>query len=109
MKKITVLLLFSCILFTACTSSNENDGYLEEVNFAGIVEEVNENTILVRVNEDEEEIRSSDLISVSLDVEIEDSMADINIGDEVRVYYDGVVAESYPAQVNNVYAIELVD
>ncbi|NMA23990.1 MAG: hypothetical protein GX938_10855 [Spirochaetales bacterium] len=30
-----------------------------------------------------------------------------HIGDEVSVYYDGVIAESYPAQINEVYAIFL--
>lgn len=83
------------------------DSIINEANFTGLVEEVSESSILVRVNEDEEEIRSSDIISVSLDVEIEESTRDFNLGDEVRVYYDGMIAESYPAQVNNVYAIIL--
>lgn len=107
MKRITMLLLLTLILLTACARTMDN--IADQPNFAGIVEEVKSNSILVRVNEDEEEMRSSDLISVSLDVEIEDSRRDFNIGDEVRVYYDGMIAESYPAQANNVYAIELVD
>ena len=36
-------------------------------------------------------------------------MVDFNIGDEVIVYYDGNIAESYPLQINTVYAISLKD
>ncbi|NLY44860.1 MAG: DUF3221 domain-containing protein [Tissierella sp.] len=84
------------------------DNVINEPNFAGIVTEVNEQSILVKVNEDEDEISSSDLMIVSLDFELGDSMTDFNIGDEVRVYYDGMIAESYPAQINKVYAIILI-
>ena len=34
-------------------------------------------------------------------------MTDFTVGDRVIVYYDGEIAESYPAQVNTVYAIVL--
>lgn len=82
---------------------------IDKPNFRGIVDEVHEQSIIVSVNEDENEIKSSDLMSVSLNVELKDSMTDFEIGDEVRVYYDGVIAESYPAQISRVYAIILVE
>ena len=44
---------------------------------------------------------------VSLNVENKDSMTSFNIGDEIVVYYDGNIAESYPMQINTVYAITL--
>ena len=44
---------------------------------------------------------------VSLDVENKDSMTSFRIGDEVVVYFDGSVAESYPMQIDHVYAITL--
>ena len=44
---------------------------------------------------------------VSLNVENKDSVTKFNVGDEVVVYYDGNVAESYPMQINTVYAITL--
>lgn len=40
---------------------------------------------------------------------VKDDMVDFNIGDEVIVYYDGNIAESYPLQINTVYAISLKD
>ncbi|WP_349947956.1 M56 family metallopeptidase [Lacrimispora sp. BS-2] len=79
----------------------------KEPHFAGTVTEVYDNTILVIVDEGEEVRRSSDLMSVSLDVKLKDSMTHFNVGDKVIVYYNGVIAESYPAQVNTVYAIVL--
>ena len=44
---------------------------------------------------------------VSLKVENKDSMTHFSIGDEVVVYFDGNIAESYPMQINTVYAITL--
>lgn len=79
----------------------------KEPHFAGTVTEVYDNAILVSVNEGEDARRSSDLISVSLNVKLKDSMIDFTVGDRVVVYYNGEIAESYPAQVNTVYAIVL--
>jgi beta-lactamase regulating signal transducer with metallopeptidase domain len=79
----------------------------KEPHFAGTVTEVYDNTILVSVNEGEDARKSSNLISVSLNVKLKDSMTDFAVGDKVIVYYNGEIAESYPAQVNTVYAIVL--
>ena len=83
-----------------------NDIY-SEPNFSGVVDKVYDNSILVSVNSEEEIFKTSDTISVSLNVKLKDSMTHFNIGDEVSIYYDGTVAESYPAQINTVYAIIL--
>lgn len=78
-----------------------------EPHFGGVVSEVYEHSILVSINEEEGAYKNSDIISVSLDVKLKDSMTHFNIGDEVSVYYNGEMLESYPAQVNTVYAIIL--
>lgn len=70
-----------------------------EPSITGIVNDTNENSILIK-NEDGE-------YRVSLNVENKDSMTHFSIGDEVVVYYDGMIAESYPMQINKVYAITL--
>jgi hypothetical protein len=44
---------------------------------------------------------------VSLDVQNGDSMTHFSVGDEVVVYFDGNIAESYPMQISTVYAITL--
>lgn len=79
----------------------------KEPHFAGTVTEVYDNIILVIVDEGEEVRRSSDLMSVSLNVKLKDSITHFNVGDRVIVYYNGEIAESYPAQINTVYAIVL--
>ena len=110
-KLIIVIIAIGILLFIFFMSNRpmNMNTVLNEANFMGRVEEVRDQSIIVRVNEDEEEMRSSDLINVSLDVEIKDSLSDYTVGHIVQVYYDGNIAESYPAQVNNVYAIVIVD
>lgn len=85
-----------------------NDIY-SEPNFSGVVDKVYDNSILVLVNSEEEIFKTSNAISVSLNVKLKDSMTQFSIGDEVSIYYDGTVAESYPAQINTVYAIILTE
>ncbi len=86
-----------------------NNVLTHKPEFSGTVIEINDDTsILVKVNENEPIIKSSDKILVSLDVKMSDisvSGRSFNVGDEVRIYYDGSIAESYPAQINEVYTI----
>ncbi len=75
----------------------------------GVVTEVYQASILLSVNEGEEALKSSDLIYVSLNAESSDSVTQLYAGDEIAVYYNGEIAETYPAQINTVYAILLVN
>ena len=109
MKKTILVLFFVIVLLAGCSKKMNMNNVKNEPNFSGIVEEVSEQSILVKVNEAEDEFQSSDLMSVSLDVELKDSITNFNIGDEVKIYYDGNIAESYPAQINKVYAITLIN
>ena len=63
------------------------------------MKEVNDNSILIE--------NETGQYWVSLDVENKDSMSHFSMGDEVVVYYDGNIAETYPMQINRVYAITL--
>lgn len=109
MKKFVSVMLFMLLFLSGCTPKMNMNNVLDEPHFIGIVDEVSETSITVSVNEDEEAYKSSDLIVVSLNVEIKDGLSEYHIGDEVCVYYDGNIAESYPAQVNKVYAITIVN
>jgi len=101
-------ILFSALLLLAgCTRTMNN--IHKEPNFEALVVESGEHSILVEAADGEEERRSSDLFSVSLDVELEDSMTHFEVGDTVQIYYDGSIAESYPAQIHTVYAITLTE
>ena len=93
---LTILFMF-CLI--GCGKKSMNDIINSEPNITGIVKEVNENSILIE-NENGQ-------YWVSLNVENKDSVTNFNIGDEVVVYYDGMVAESYPMQIKEVYAIAL--
>lgn len=73
-------------------------------SFKGTVIDVSETSLLVSVNPDEDEIRSSDKISVSLYNKSNNNF-DFKIGDKVEVFYNGVILESYPAMINDVYKI----
>lgn len=84
-----------------------DDVIANEPNFLGTVTEVMDNSIMVAVNESSDAYRSCSEIRVSLDVEMADSMTHFNVGDQVCVYYDGIILLSSPGQVNTVYAILL--
>lgn len=101
MKKLIALilsLLFVLALF-GCDNRSLNHIINSEPCITGIVKEANENIILIENDSGE--------YYVSLNAENKDSMTNFNIGDEVVVYYDGMVAETYPMQINTVYAITL--
>lgn len=102
MKKGTAILLsvISALSLGGCKKSLD---YVidNEPSIRGSVKETYEGSILIE-NETGEYF-------VSLDVEYSDSMTDFSVGDEVAVYYDGLIAESYPMQINNVYAIMLLE
>ena len=104
-RKWMAYLLTIVILLTGCSKTVNINNIAKQPNFKGVVTKIEDHSILVKVNENEEEMRSSNLMWASLDVELEESMTDFNIGDEVQIYYDGKIALSYPAQIHNVYAI----
>ena len=101
MKKMTAFVLALVCVFGLAGCSNRSMNYIieNEPSITGIVKETSDHAILID-NEDGE-------YWVSLRVENTDSMTHFNIGDEVVVYYDGNIAESYPVQINTVYAITL--
>lgn len=76
--------------------------------FNAEVLEVREKTILVKPDADAKEAKSSDKISVSLDFISTIPVPNFNVGDRVRVIYNGNIAESYPAQINGVFVVYLL-
>lgn len=101
------IFLFSLMIlllsFSGCARSLK---YItkKEPNFGGTIVEVRADSILVSVDPTEDAYKSSDLISVTLDTEIENDFT-FETDQHVRVYYDGEILESYPAQLTHVYAI----
>ena len=99
-KRIVLILTLLCVLYlVGCNKRSMDYIIANEPNITGIVKETNDNAILIE-NETGE-------YSVSLNVENKNSITHFNTGDEVVVYYDGTIAESYPMQILTVYAITL--
>ncbi len=85
------------------------DELYKKPNFTAVVTEVYDKEILVTVDKDQDEYKSSDKIIVSLDVKLKDKLVSFKAGDKVRIFYDGNILESYPAQIRKVYAILLIN
>ena len=106
MKKILFITMMSIfILLAGCGKDEEKveTGVTAEVYFEAVVLEVNENSILVEPKEESNEKKSSDKIVVGRksieDEEFLKIMEQIGVGDTVSIGYDGMIAESYPAQI----------
>ena len=69
-----------------------------EYSFYGTIIQVEENLFFVEPDENEEIRKLSDLIMVEK-LKI-DTNVKYEIGEKVKIIYDGVVMETYPAQIN---------
>ncbi len=102
MKRISVFLAaLACVLTLGSCKRSLNYIIGHEPSISGIVKEVYDGSILIE-NETGE-------YCVSTEAECADSMTYFSEGDNVSVYYDGYVSESYPMQINTVYAITLLN
>ena len=103
----TALALILCCIFVLSGCSRTMDYIIEnEPSIRGVVTEVYESSF-VMLGEATEGYPQPCEYNVSLNVERKDSYTALSVGDEVVVYYDGVVAESYPPRISTVYAITL--
>ena len=103
----TVLTLIVCCVFALSGCSRTMDYIIEnEPSVRGIVTEVYENSFIM-LGEPTEGYPEPCEYNVSLSVEKKDSYTDLSVGDEVVVYYNGEIAESYPPRISTVYAITL--
>lgn len=106
MKHLSILAILAVIsiwYLTGC-SEKETDAY-----FNATVLEIHENSILVEPFEGSEELKSSDRILASSITNSNHKVPEMKEGTTVRIVYDGIIAETYPAQINEVYAIYLVN
>lgn len=78
------------------------------VSFLAKVLRVNEGSVLVSPVEGSDELRSSDRIWVSLNAMSAERVPEIRVGDEIRIAYDGMIAETYPAWIDNVSTVTIV-
>lgn len=111
-KKLLLLLAAPLIPFMiACRSENSepvpNNGNepveepepIESV-FTGTIEEIYSETSALIVVDSGNILRSSDKVTVDLTKASEE--VTFEVGDKIKVRYDGEVRESYPAQINTI-------
>ena len=101
MKKALALILALVCLLTLAGCDRRSMNYIiqHKPSIQGIVTDTTDTAILIK-NPDGE-------YWVSLDVQNGDSMTHFSVGDEVVVYFDGNIVETYPMQITTVYAITL--
>jgi hypothetical protein len=79
----------------------------QEPHFSGIIIAVFDDSILVNVNMGDELRENGNLVDVTLNLELKDSVTQFIVGNEIIVYHDGTISESNPIRLNKVYAIML--
>ena len=103
MKRFISLILSLTFVLVLAGCNNRSMNYIieNEPSVVGVVEDV------IMYSETAEGYPNGSRWSISLTVESKDSYADPVVGDEIVVYYDGNVMETYPLKVGTVYAITL--
>lgn len=112
MKKTLILIIGAILILSGCSQRENND----KISLIATILENNGSYLLVEPIKGSAELNSADKIKVSIGnntvLESKDkkiSIDDIEIGHKVEILYDGSIAESYPAQINNCYGVRILD
>ena len=110
-KQLLLILTLSLILaVTACRTYSGGGSEVDEsgkATFQATILEVRDGYYLVEPVDGSTELNSADLITVPI-TNINPS-PEPEVGDVLEIEYDGSIAESYPAQITNVYSIRIVE
>lgn len=94
MKKTILICSFIVLMVTGCSKSIKNE--TDDIHsFKGTIIECEQNSMIVRPNDNEDEYKSSDKFRV----EYVNGFNSCNVGDKVKITYEGMINESYPAQI----------
>ena len=102
-KYICILMIFAVLSSVTACNSKTND----TASFQAVILEIHDGYYLVEPVEGSAELNSADQITVpmtSMNLSPEPE-----VGDILEIEYDGAIAESYPAQIINVYSISVVE
>jgi hypothetical protein len=109
-KMVICSILIMLCLLAGCSNQQE-----EGVSFVATVIENNQSNLLVEPVEGSAELSSADRIVAhvgdAIIVDLQGAEADITaveVGDRVIIFYDGMIAESYPAQIWS-FRVQLMD
>ena len=114
-KMLAILLTLACLVtLVACNSndnggSNSNDDGRDILNpyFTGEVIEVYENGCLLEVTDiGNGNFGIGDKVQVNTDIS---TCPEYDVGDFLRISFDGKVAESYPPQITKVFIVSKID
>ncbi|MCM1050051.1 MAG: DUF5301 domain-containing protein [Clostridiales bacterium] len=90
------------VLITEMFNSTDNEP--KYITFQATVIEINNDTILVKPVDGSLELDSADKFSISNKEELE-----LQVGDLIEIAYNGDILESYPAQLGEVYEINVIE
>ena len=100
-KYISYIFLILCVLsLIGCGESSSS-------TFKATILEITDNSYLVEPIEGSNELRSSDQIMVAM--KNLDSSLEPEVRDIIKIKYRGSIMETYPAQINDVVRIQLLD
>ncbi len=103
MKKIFCILITLAVLFSLIACSNKTN---DMTTFQAIILEIHDDYYLVEPVKGSAELNSADQITVSItNINVSPQL---KVGDVLEIVYDGMIAESYPAQITKVYSISIV-
>lgn len=100
MKKILCMLMSLAVLFSFTACNGKTD---DTATFQAIILEIHDDYYLVEPVEGSVERNSADQITVPI------TDMNVEMGDILEIVYDGMIAESYPAQITNVYSIGVAE
>lgn len=111
-KQLLLILTLSLILaVTACGTSSGDGGSdvtkNENATFQATILEIHDDCYLVEPVDGSTERNSSDRITVP--ITNRNPSPEPEVGDILEIEYDGSIAETYPAQISNVYSISVVE
>lgn len=112
---IGIVLFVYCVACSANSDVQDDESLEEKVSFKATIVEAN-NGLMVSPLDGEDESRSADLISVGLTNDAilldkdgnEITLSDFKEGMTVEITYDGVIMESYPAQIRS-FQVQIIE
>ncbi len=108
MKKILSLVLafVFIISFSSCKTVDKMQN-INKPHFTAKVIEKYDNSCLVEVTSNEDSYPTTgEKVVVSTNI---DDCPQYEVGDLIKIVYNGEIAESYPLQIHHVYSVSIVD
>lgn len=101
MRRIVVMILSAFCALTALSVCAEEE--TETKTFCAAVLEIQDSSVFVQPNSDTDEYDSSDQMYVGLDevdhAQLEEFLGTVKVDDTVQITYNGMIMETYPAQI----------